>query len=218
MDVSLALRTRSSTRAFSPRALPDDLLEAMLLDAREAPSWSNTQPWKVAVANGADCDNMREALLHAAQTRVPAPDVPQLFTYPPLLQERRRATGFGLYEVLGIEREDREGRARQFQKNFAFFDAPCVLFLFAHRALESYAMLDCGCFLQSLLLSATARGVQTCAQAVLASFPDLVRAQFDVDEEWALVCGVALGYANDAPENAYRPARASLAELVARPR
>jgi nitroreductase len=218
MDTATALKTRHSTRAFSAQPLADDVVQAILLDAREAPSWSNTQPWKVAVANGPACDALREELVAAAKTRVPAPDVPQLFEYPPLLQARRRATGFGLYEVLGIDRADKEARAKQFEKNFALFDAPCAVFLFAHRALQGYAMLDCGCFLQSLLLSATARGVQSCAQAVLASFPDLVRARFDVDDDWALVCGVALGYATDEPVNRFRPARVSLDELVAKPR
>lgn len=218
MDVATALRTRHSTRAFSARPLDDATITAILKDAREAPSWSNTQPWKVAVANGASCDTLRGELVAAAQTRAPTPDVNQLFSYPPLLQERRRATGFGLYEVLGIAREDKAARARQFEKNFAMFDAPCAVFLFAHQALESYALLDLGCFLQSLLLSATSRGVHSCAQAVLASFPDVVRARFDVDDDWRLVCGVALGYATDDPVNAFRPQRASLDEIVARVR
>jgi nitroreductase len=218
VDVSAALRARNSTRAFSRTPIDDDVVQAILLDAREAPSWSNTQPWKVAVANGALCDALRAEFVQAARTRVPAPDYPQLFDYPPLLQARRRATGFGLYEVLGIDRADKEGRARQFEKNFEMFDAPCAVFLFAHRALQGYAMLDCGCFLQSLLLAATARGVQTCAQAVLASFPDLVRARFDVDDDWALVCGVALGHASSDAVNRFRPERAPLHELVARPR
>jgi nitroreductase len=218
MDVSVALRTRNSTRAFSARPLEDDVVEAILLDAREAPSWSNTQPWKVAVASGDACAALRTELVAAATTRVPEPDVPQLFEYPAVLQARRRATGFGLYDVLGIARDDKGARARQFERNFAMFDATCAVFLFAHRALQGYAMLDCGCFLQSLLLAATSRGVQSCAQAVLASFPDVVRARFDVDDDWALVCGVALGYATDDPVNRFRPARAPLHEWVVKPR
>jgi nitroreductase len=218
MDVATALATRRSTRAFSPRPVADEVLRSVLQDAAQAPSWSNTQPWKVAVATGALAETLRADLVAAAQARVPAPDVPQLFEYPPLLQARRRATGFGLYEVLGIDRADKEARARQFEKNFAFFDAPCAVFLFAHRALQGYAMLDCGCFLQSLLLSATAHGVQSCAQAVLASFPDLVRARFVVDDDWALVCGVALGYAADEPVNTFRPTRVGVDELLLPPR
>lgn len=214
MDVEQALRARHSTRQFSSRPVDDATLRAILDDAREAPSWSNTQPWKVAVANGALCDALRQDLVTAAQTRTPSPDVMQLFEYPPVLQARRRATGFGLYEKLGIAREDKEARGRQFEKNFAFFDAPCAVFLFAHKALDHYAVLDAGCFLQSFLLSATSKGVHTCAQAVLASFPDLVRARFDVDADHNLLCGIAVGYEADDVVNTFRPTRVSVDELM----
>ncbi len=229
MDTQSALRRRHSTRQFSPRPIDDAVIDAILDDAREAPSWSNTQPWRVAVANGAVCDSLRHDLMAAAASRAPSPDYPQLFEYPPLLQARRRATGFGLYEKLGIAREDKEARARQFEKNFAIFDAPAALFLYAHKALEHYAVLDAGCFLMALLLSATARDVSTCAQAVLASFPDVVDRHFrrtsegsaeknDVDDDWKLLCGVAIGYAADDVVNTFRPARIPVAELKALPR
>jgi nitroreductase len=214
MDVSEALRTRHSTRSFSARPVPDDVIEAILLDAREAPSWSNTQPWRVAVATGATCDALRQDFIAASQTRLPTPDVNQIFTYPPGLQARRRETGFGLYQTLGIAREDSEARARQFERNHAMFDAPAAVFLFAHQAMAEYAVLDAGCFLMAMLLSATSHGVQSCAQAVLASYPDLVRARYDVGEEWRLLCGVALGYEDGHVVNTFRPARAPLSDIV----
>ncbi len=214
MEVEAALRARHSTRQFSDRPVDDATLRAILDDAREAPSWSNTQPWRVAVANGALCDALRYELVTAAKSRMPNPDYPQLFDYPPLLQARRRATGFGLYEQLGIARDDKDARAHQFEKNFAMFDAPAAVFLFAHRTLEHYATLDAGCFLMALLLSATSKGVQTCAQAVLASFPDVVKARFEVDDDWRLLCGVAVGYEADDRVNRFRPTRASVDELL----
>lgn len=218
MDVSTALRARHSTRQFSTRPVDDATIHAILDDARETPSWSNTQPWKLAVANGALCDALRQDLVAAAQTRAPNPDYQQLFDYPPALQARRRATGFGLYEKLGIAREDKEARGKQFEKNFAFFDAPCAVFVFAHKALDHYAVLDVGCFLMSFLLSATSRGVHTCAQAVLGSFPDLVRARFDVDDDHKLLCGVAVGYEADDVVNTFRPPRLSVEEIQFAPK
>jgi len=218
MHVHDALRARRSIRAFSDRAVTDDALRAVIDDAREAPSWSNTQPYVVAIANGALTDTLRHALLDAVRTRAPSPELPQLFTYPPQLQQRRRATGFGLYQTLGIDRSDGEGRARQFERNYEIFDAPAAVFLFAHEALAEYAVLDAGCFLMALLLSATERGLSTCAQAVLASFPDVVRPHFDVPEGYRLVCGVAVGYAKDDVVNTFRPERAPLDELIVRPR
>lgn len=211
------LRGRSSCRAFTG-AVREDQIERVLALAAEAPSWSNTQPYLVAVANGPACDALRHDMLEASDTRVPSSEVPLLIEYPPPLKERRRATGHGLYAALGIAREDHDARARQFRRNYAFFDAPCVLFLFAHDALGAYAALDAGLYLQTLLLAARAVGLASCAQAALAAYPDVVRRHFDVPERYTLLCGVALGTAADVPVNRYRPARLPPSALRLDPR
>lgn len=214
MELYAALRARHSTRAFSSRPVDDAVLRALVDDAREAPSWSNTQPYRVAIANGATCDALRQDLVAASMSRLPAPELAWPSEYPEPLQGRRRATGYGLYSAIGIDRKDAEGRARQFQRNYEMFDAKAAIFLFAHRALGEYAALDAGCFLMALLLAATDRGLGTCAQAALACYPDVVRARFDVGDEWRLLCGVAVGYEADDKVNAFRPTRASVDELV----
>jgi nitroreductase len=218
MDVTEALRRRNSTRAFLPTPIDDEILARVLEAARQSPSWSNTQPWLLAVATGAHTDALRQDMSDAAAREIPGGDYPMGFTYPPVLQQRRRGSGFGLYGVLGIAKDDGAGRAAQFAKNYAFFGAPCVLFLFAHEALGEYAVLDAGIALQSLLLAATEAGLGSCAQAALASFPHVVRRHFDVPEGYKLVCGAALGYASDDVVNTWRPPRAPLSELVLRPR
>jgi nitroreductase len=157
-------------------------------------------------------------MLDAFDTKVPDGDYPLLVEYPTPLRERRHATGFGLYDKLGIAREDKPARAMQFRKNFAFFDAPAVLFLFAHDALGVYSVLDAGIYLGAILLAATNVGVQTCSQAALASFPDVVRKHFDVPERYKLLCGVALGYAADDVVNSFRPARLSVEQMTIPPR
>lgn len=214
MDVVTALRKRSSVRAFKPDPVDDVILREILDAAREAPSWSNTQPYMIAVASGALCHAVRADMLHAFDTRLPEGEYPLFVEYPTPLKERRQATGYGLYGVLGIAREDRDQRHAQFRKNFAFFDAPTVMFLFAHEALGVYSVLDAGIYLGALLLAATERGVGTCAQAALASFPDVVRKHFAVAPGYKLVCGVALGYAVDAAVNRYRPTRLPVDSLV----
>jgi nitroreductase len=201
------LKARSSVRAFTPEPVTDAQVERILTLAGEAPSWSNTQPYVVAIANGAACDALRKDMLQAADTRVPEGEFPLLMEYPPPLKERRHATGFGLYEALGIAREDREARAGQFRRNYEFFDAPCVMFLFAHDGLGSYGVLDAGLFLQTLLLAAQALGLSTCAQAALAGYPDVVRRHFEVPDRYKLLCGIAVGHAADVPVNKFRPSR-----------
>lgn len=207
MHVTDALRARSSTRAFAPTPVDEAVLHAVTAHALEAPSWANTQPFQLALATGARCETLRQAMLAAADTEPPAGDHPMLFDYPPDLQSRRRAAGIGLFRVLGIGRDDRERRGLEYRRNFAFFDAPAVGFLFAHETPGVYAVLDAGIFLQAFLLAATAAGLATCAQASLASYPQVVRRHFDVPVPYRLLCGIAIGYAADVPVNRFRPAR-----------
>ena len=50
--VSEFLASRRSTRDFLATPVPQELIDQILTDALTAPSWSNTRPFKVAVATG----------------------------------------------------------------------------------------------------------------------------------------------------------------------
>ena len=229
------LRTRRSVRDFTDRDVPAELVAAILDDARWAPSWSNTQPYRIAVAGGALKDQIKEQLLARFDAAVklqaggvlgritafltrskalPDGDFDTRFEYPAELTPRRRATGFGLYSVLGIARKDAAARNRQMRRNWEFFGAPLVLFVFVRRELGAYSVLDAGIFLQSLMLSAKARGLGTCAEGALGTWAGPVREAFEVPPDYKLLCGLALGWPSDHVVNAYNPGRADVAEML----
>jgi nitroreductase len=228
------IRTRRSVRDFLPDPVPQTVLDDVLRDALWAPSWSNTQPYRIAVATGALRDRIRDALcarfdaaaeaqrggiagklrLLLARKGLPDGDYSTSFEYPSDLQPRRRATGFGLHELLGNARSDMAARSRQLRRNFEFFGAPTVMFLFVHAGLREFAVLDAGTFLQTLMLSAHARGLATCAEGALATWAGPVRAEFAVPRDHRLICGIALGYASAHPVNRYNPGRGELSELL----
>ncbi len=138
---------------------------------------------------------------------MPDGDFATNFAYPEDLLPARRATGFGLYKLLGIDRKDMAARNLQMRRNFEFFGAPTVMFLFVHKGLREYSVLDAGIWLQTLMLSAQARGLATCAQGALATWAGPVKQAFDVSKDYKLVCGLSIGYASDDPVNAYNPGR-----------
>ena len=49
MEVLEAIRTRRSVRKFSPEPIPEEALRTVLEAARWAPSWANTQCWRIVV-------------------------------------------------------------------------------------------------------------------------------------------------------------------------
>ena len=225
--LSQLIRTRRSVRDFLPQAIPDTLLKKVLEDANGSPSWSNTQPYRIAIASGDVRARLSKELctlfdtgmaaqnggalgkLRILLTRrgMPDGDFSTQFPYPDDLQPQRRATGAGLYEVLGIGRKDLAARNRQMRRNFEFFGAPTAIFLFAHKGLREFSILDTGIFLNTLMLSATANGLATCAQGALATWAGPIRAEFNIPAPYQLICGVSIGYASDAAVNQFNPGR-----------
>lgn len=235
--LSRLVRERRSVRDFRPDPIPPALLDAVLADARWAPSWSNTQPYRVAVASGAVRDRIAERLcanfdagmsaqragwwgklkLLATRKGLPDGDFSTQFPYPPDLQPRRVETGRGLYQLLGIGRHDLAARDRQMRRNFEFFGAPTALFLFAHKGLHAFSVLDAGIWLQTLMLSAHAHGLATCAQGALATWAGPVREEFDIPAPYQLICGVSVGFASDHAVNQYNPGRSDARALQLNP-
>jgi nitroreductase len=220
VHVHEALRARGSTRAFLPTPVDARTVRRILDLARHAPSGSNIQPWRVHAVAGAARDALCAAVLDAAagagRSAFPWP----YNYYPARWREpylaRRRACGWGLYGTLGIERGDHAAAAAQELRNYEFFGAPVGLFLFVDADLEIGSWLDCGLFLQSVMLAAQAEGLATCPQAAWAPFHSIVRAHVGAPEGQTLICGLALGRADpDAVVNRFRPARESVAAFAA---
>ncbi|PFG15594.1 nitroreductase [Propionicimonas paludicola] len=222
-DFSELVQARYSVRDFRPDPIPADVLAEILDDARHAPSWSNTRPYLLAVASGDRTDRLRAAYLarfdESLELRhrergaflrawlrrtLPDGDFPTWKRYPDELRKRSVKVGVGLYQQLGIVRGDRDGRDAHARRNLAFFGAPTVAFLLVHEDLLPFSAHDGGLMLQTLMLSATAHGVGSCAMGELATWRSPLETEFDLDPKYKLVTGLALGYPSDAPVNQFR--------------
>ena len=157
---------------------------------------------------------MGKLKLLATRVGLPDGDFATNFEYPEDLQPRRRATGHGLYELLGIGRKDLAAREAQLRKNFEFFGAPTAIFVFVHSGLRELSVLDAGIFVQTLMLSAHAHGLGTCAQGALATWAGPVRDAFDIPKPYKLICGVSLGYPSEHVVNGFNPGRSDAGELL----
>jgi nitroreductase len=218
MEVTEALLSRSSKRQFLDRPVPRSLVEEMLRHAGQAPSGSNTQPWRVHALAGAARDSLVAEALAAARGDRTGLDWEYQY-YPVNWREpylsRRRACGWGLYSRLGIAKGARLAGALQELRNFELFGAPVGLFFFIDRDLEKGSWLDYGMFLQSVMLMARQLGLDTCPQAAWVPFHSLVRRHTGATADQAFVCGMALGYADPAaPVNTFKPARIAVDEFA----
>lgn len=217
--VKTAITSRKSTRAFLPRPIEPALLDELLQIAASAPSGSNIQPWKVHIVSGAARDRLSAALLAAHEANEPSTREYQYYPVnwrSPYI-DRRRATGWGLYGLLGIQKGDRVAMARQHGRNYAFFDAPVALVFSIDRDMEMGSWLDYGMFLQNIMVAARGCGLHTCPQAALANFPHIVKAQLGIGDDQIIVCGMSIGYEDTGNRvNDFQPSRIALSEFVTR--
>ena len=95
---------------------------------------------------------------------------------------------------MGIARLDVEGRRIAVLRNWEFFRAPLAGIVCMHRDLHHVDTLGVGMFLQTFLLALTARGLGTCVQVSIAGYPEIVREQLNISQEYAILCGMAIGY------------------------
>jgi nitroreductase len=205
--VDAAITSRMSARAFTPAPVPRDVLTEMLQVASRAPSGTNTQPWKVYVLQGASRDSLVDKVCAAHDAIRANPELaanykeaydyyPEKWVSPYL--ERRRENGWGLYGLLGIGKADRDKMHAQHQRNYRFFDAPVGLMFTIDRAMGRGSLLDYGMFLQNIMVAARGRGLHTCPQAAWNSFANIILPHLDAGPDEMLVCGMALGYADES--------------------
>jgi nitroreductase len=210
------LAARYSCRAYKPESVPRAVIERVLLAAQRTASWCNSQPWQIVIVSGEEKDRFRKAMVEAATSgEGEAPDFPWPREYSGVYLDRRRESGFQLYNTLGIARGDKAAYSKQALENFHFFGAPHVAIITTTEPLGVYGAVDCGAYVGNFMLAAQALGLGSVAQAALARRSDVVRKHLSLPEDRKVVCGISFGYPDGANRiNGYRTSRASLSEVV----
>jgi nitroreductase len=209
MNVTEAVERRISVRAFKSDPAPAALVREILEIARRAPSGGNLQPWRVHALAG---EPLAELKALAAAKMAQGGEPPEYDVYPENLWEpfrtRRFQCGEDLYASISIPRADRPARLRQLANNVSFFGAPVGLFFSLERKLGRPQWADVGMYMQTVMLLAAERGLDTCAQEFWARLPKTVGDFIGLPEDHMLFSGMAMGYRDpDAPINGWRTRR-----------
>ncbi|MEM1299999.1 MAG: nitroreductase [Pseudomonadota bacterium] len=218
MDVLDAIKNRRSIRAFKTDPVPRETLEAILDDSQRAPSGTNTQPWHTWICTGDVKDAISQDVLEMAGSGG-GKSYDHYNYYPAKWNDahnaRRRGVGWSLYGLLGITREDKEGRARQGARNFTFFDAPVGLFVTIDSYLANGNWADTGMYIQTVMLAARGHGLETCPQAAWIPFQEPIFEHLGIPDDQVLVSGMSIGYPDpDAIENTLISDREDVADVV----
>ncbi len=207
MNVTEAVNRRASIRAFRPDPVPASVVREILALAARAPSGGNLQPWKVYALAGEPL-----AALKAITAANPPEPEPEFQSYPADLWEplrsRRSRIGEEMYATINVAREDRAGRLAQFARNGQLFGAPVGLFFCLDRRCGPPQWADVAMMMNSVMLLALERGLDTCPQRYWSNYGQTLRRFLDLPDTEMVCSGMALGYRDEsAPINSLRSSR-----------
>ncbi len=217
MELNDAILQRRSVRAFLPDPAPRENIERALEVARWAPSWGNTQPWEIVVADGSRAKELADLFVKEATAGRPVrPDITMPIDFPDVHKNRYMKLGKSLFSEMGIERGDKEARQAHYMNMYKFFGAPTVVYFLIDEGLnEPYASLDVGSIGTTFCYTALQEGLSTIFLAASMHYPDIVRKTLEIPETKKVVIGIAVGYAHpDAPAALFRSDRENLDSIL----
>lgn len=209
MDFETVIAAHHSVRHFDKRPVPLETLKKIVQDAQRAPSWVNAQEWKVWIAVGSKLESIRRSYAEKTEQNIKGySDFPAAHReqWSEMAQENMAQFTASRIEA-GLAEVKEECQTQ-------LFHAPAVAYLTLPKTASQWAVLDLGGFEQTLLLAAKAHDVDTVPAYNLVKYPDILRNELGIPDSDAIAVGIALGYPEDVPLNAFRSTRRPVEDIL----
>lgn len=212
LETREAIYERRSTRWFTDAVVPLETIKEIALDAGQTASWRNSQPWRIHIAHGEVLDQIKQAHLtysHTGQRGVSEMGWAHNHMWDQQSQVNQRGWDRQVLEAIGHDIDSfRVAQAH-------LFNAQAVVYLTLFKGSSPWSILDLGAFTQTLLLSATDRGLQSIHAYELVKYPSIIREHTAIADDQLLVTGIALGYEDaKAQINTLRTIRSTAKQIA----
>lgn len=214
MNVSEAVLSRRSVRAFLDKPVEFEKIQRVMDQARYAPSGCNFQPWQAAIVAGDKLKELQQKMVDAGMGQAEydwmAPNDHEQYL------KRMYELAGQMFGSLGISREDKEGRNEFSMRNLVSFGAPALLLCHFPRFMKEPQWSDVGMWLQTVMVLLRGEGLDSCPQEFMAFYANPIREFLGLDHDSTMFfCGIAIGYRDpDHPANNFERSRVPLDEQV----
>ena len=211
--------SRRSIRGYKPDPVPKEVIEEVLELAVRSPSSMNTQPWHLYVVTGDPLEKIRKENTERNISGVPPSR--EIRTpnkgYEGIHRERQIEIAVQLFQKMGIERDDKEGRQDWVLRGFRQFDAPLSIVVTFDRDLldDDISKFDCGGIVNGLVTAGWSKGLGAVinSQGIMQS--PVVREYAGIPDDQVIMICVAMGYPDDSfSANEVVSKRKSISELA----
>ncbi len=215
MEINEAIESRKSIRKYLKKPVSKDVLTKIINTSLRSPSATNLQPWNLYVISGEVLEKVRheniDRFLSGGKPTFEEPLLNDLF------RSRRSELAKDLFDLLGIQREDKEKRKAWAVRGHGYFDAPSVIIITLDQSILSgtWALMAIGSFIQSFCLTSLEYGLGTCISEQGVAYHDIIRKYVEIPESQRIIISVAVGYPDfSAPANQLVSTRVTVDEVV----
>ena len=200
MEYHEVINGRRSTRGFLDKPVSVEVLKEVIELAVRAPSSMNTQPWHFHIVTGEVLDNIRRENTKRNLDGVPpSREIKSPLGYQGKHRERQVEIAIQLFQEMGIERDDAEGRQDWVLRGFRQFDAPVAIIVTFDEELkeDDISKFDCGAAVNGLVNAGWSKGLGAVinSQGIMQS--PVVREYAKIPDNQIIMICVAMGYPDE---------------------
>jgi len=218
MEYHEVINGRRSTRGFLDKPVSVEVLKEVIELAIRAPSSMNTQPWHFHIVTGEVLDNIRrENTKRNVEGVPPSREIKSPLGYQGKHRERQVEIAIQLFQEMGIERDDAEGRQDWVLRGFRQFDAPVAIIVTFDEELkeDDISKFDCGAAVNGLVNAGWSKGLGAVinSQGIMQS--PVVREYAKIPDNQIIMICVAMGYPDEEfPANKVISKRRTIEEVA----
>lgn len=218
MEYEEVVQGRRSIRGYKSDPVPQPVIEEVIALATRVPSSMNTQPWHFYVVTGEPLEKIRQGNTERMLAGVaPSRETRSHGAYEGDHRKRQIEIAIQLFQAMGIERDDAEGRQDWVLRGFRQFDAPLCVVVTYDRELQGgdIAQFDCGAAVAGLVQAAWSKGLGAVVNSQGIMQSPVVREHAGIaDDEVIMIC-VAMGYPDESfPANQVVSTRCPVSEVA----
>lgn len=213
METKQAIEDRHSVRVFTNKDVEVNKLKGLVKLAQKAPSWVDSQPWKIYLVRGKSLAKLKELHLKNSKTdRSAAPEWPTMHRVNWDEFPRDNMAKLNLHRTNYLTKDELDSGWAEAQQNLYY--APAVFYLTIPQNSSNWLIYDLGAFAQTLMLAATDMGLGSMVAYEFVKYPDEIRQILPIPEKEAIAVGIAVGYEAEDHINNFRSERLSLDNVL----
>lgn len=214
MEFEKVVQARHSVRDFSDKTISNQTIKDIVQLAQQAPSWVNSQPWKVYVAQNQSLKTIKTKFLeHEKSGQKPQPDFPTMHRDDWSSETQANMKQWRHEIVHHFENFDQAHNVMTAASD-TLDHSPVILYLTIPKNSSLWSVFDIGSFAQTLMLAAKNQGLDTIPTYNSVRYPEVVRNILNIPADEMLAVGISLGYAKDTLVNDFRSKRVPLADIL----